>query len=71
MADFTNIFTVLQNAVTATNSIAAAIKNAFPQVTGGSTVVPAAGVLTFTSSQPTLFITVTTSSGYHGKVPVY
>jgi hypothetical protein len=62
----------LQNGVQAMNNMTSAIKAIFPQVTGTSTSAPAStGSVTFTSSEASFFILVTTSSGFTGKVPIY
>jgi hypothetical protein len=66
------ILTTLQQGVTAINNLAGNVKSIFPQVTGSSTRAPStAGSVTFTSSEASLFILVTTSSGFTGKVPIY
>lgn len=67
-----SILSTLQQGVTAINNLAGTVKAVFPQVTGSSTRAPAtAGSVTFTSSEASLFLLVTTSSGFTGKVPIY
>jgi hypothetical protein len=68
---FSDILSVLQNGVTAINNLRGALNNVFPQSTATSSLAPAAGVVTFTSSQANIFISVTTSSGGVYKVPGY
>lgn len=70
-ASTTDLLAALQNAVQAINGLNTTIKTFFPQVTGGSTVVPTGGTITFTSSQAKSFLTVVTSSGFSGKVALY
>jgi FlaG/FlaF family flagellin (archaellin) len=67
-----SILSTLQQGVQAINNLAGTVKAIFPQVTGTSSKAPAtAGSVTFTSSEASLFILVTTSSGFTGKVPIY
>lgn len=67
-----DILQTLQQGVQAINNLRATVSTVFPQVTGTSTTVPSSvGALTFTSSEPTMFILTTTSSGFTGKIPVY
>lgn len=72
MASINDLFSALQNAVTAANAINKTISQVFPGATAVSTVVPSSvGAITFTSSQTKGFISVTTSSGLVGKVALY
>ena len=74
MASITDLFTAMQNAVTAINTLNQTLTSKFPQTTAGSTIAPTAsvtGTITFTSSQATGFMVVTTSSGFSAKVPYY
>lgn len=72
MASISDILSALQNAVTAVNSLNKTLGSVFPGATAMSTVVPSSvGSVTFTSSEPKGFISVTTSSGYAGKIAVY
>jgi hypothetical protein len=67
-----DLLQTMQQGVQAMNNLTSTIKSIFPQVTGSSTSAPAtAGTITFTSSEASLFILVTTSSGFTGKVPIY
>lgn len=62
----------LQQGVQAVNNLRTTIATVFPQLTASSTSAPAtAGTVTFTSSQASFFMLVTTSSGFTGKVPIY
>lgn len=65
------ILAALQNGVTAIRDLKSTLETVFPQATATSTVAPSAGALTFSSSQPSLFLTVQTSSGGEYKVPLY
>lgn len=72
MASISDILSALQNAVTAVNSLNKTLGSVFPGATALSTVVPSSvGSVTFTSSEPKGFLSVTTSSGYTGKIAVY
>jgi hypothetical protein len=67
-----DILQTLQQGVQAMNNMRTAITTVFPQITATSTSAPAAaGTVTFTSSQASYFMLVTTSSGFTGKVPIY
>lgn len=66
----TDLLSAMQNGVTAINTLNTSLKSFFPQATSVSTSVTA-GTITFTSSQAVGFLSVTTSSGYVVKVPVY
>jgi hypothetical protein len=67
-----DILQTLQQGVTAINNLRATISTVFPQITSTSTSAPtSAGTVTFTSSQASYFMLVTTSSGFTGKVPIY
>lgn len=72
MAGLTEIFTAVQNLVTATQTMAQNLKTVFPQATTSSTTAPSsAGGVTFTSSQPVGFLLVALSSGVTVKFPYY
>ena len=66
-----DIMAAMQNGVTAINNLNTALARIFPQTTANSTVAPAAGTVTFTSSQARTFILVTASDGTVYKVPAY
>lgn len=67
-----DILQTLQQGVQAMNNLRQTISTVFPQITSTSTSAPAAaGTVTFTSSQASYFMLVTTSSGFTGKVPIY
>lgn len=67
-----DILQTLQQGVQAINNLKTTIASVFPQITATSTSAPTTvGAITFTSSQAELFVLVTTSSGYTGKVPIY
>ena len=67
-----SILQTLQQGVQAINSLRSTISTIFPQLTATSTSAPAtAGTVTFSSSQASYFMLVTTSSGFTGKVPIY
>lgn len=66
-----DILASLQNGVVAIRSVATSLSNVFPQATATSSIAPAAGTLTFSSSQPSIFISVLTSSGGIYKIPGY
>jgi len=72
MASLDDLFTALQNGVTAINNLTTQVRETFPQVSALSTTVPSsAGVVTFNSSRPSTFLTVVTSSGGTYQVPLY
>lgn len=72
MAGITDLVTALQNGVTALNSVQKTLAAVFPGATSLSTTAPSSvGSITFTSSEPKGFLSVTTSSGYAGKIAVY
>lgn len=67
-----DILQTLQQGVQAINNLRSTISTVFPQITATSTAAPAtAGTVTFSSSQASYFMLVTTSSGFTGKVPIY
>lgn len=67
-----NLLSAVQNAVTAINGLNQTLGLVFPGATALSTTAPSSvGTVTFTSSEPKGFISITTSSGYQGKVAVY
>lgn len=66
-----DILSALQNGVQAIRSLNTALGQVFPQATATSSIAPAAGVLTFPSSQPNAFLSVVTSSGGIYKVPLF
>lgn len=66
-----DILAALQNGVTAINNLNTSLAKIFPQSTALSTTAPAAGTITFTSSQAATFLSVTTSSGGIYKIPGY
>ena len=69
---FGDILQTLQQGVQAMNLLNTTIGSIFPQVTGSSSRAPATtGSITFTSSEASGFILVTTSSGFTAKVPYY
>lgn len=69
---FGDILQTLQQGVQAINNLRVTISTVFPQITSTSTSAPTtAGTVTFTSSQASYFMLVTTSSGFTGKVPIY
>lgn len=70
-ASLSDIYTALQNGVTAMNRLATIISNVFPEVTANSTAAPTAGTVTFTSSQAVGFMLVELSSGTTVAVPYY
>jgi hypothetical protein len=72
LASLTDILSALQNGVTALNSVNKTLGAVFPGATTLSTTAPSSvGSITFTSSEPKGFLSVTTSSGYAGKIAVY
>ncbi len=67
-----DILQTLQQGVQAINNLRTTISTVFPQITSTSTSAPATlGTVTFTSSQASFFMLVTTSSGFTAKVPLY
>ena len=67
-----DLLQTMQQGVQAINNLTSKINSIFPQVTGTSTAAPATvGTITFTSSEASMFILTTTSSGFTGKIPVY
>ena len=60
----------LQQGVQAINNLTIQIKNTFPSVSALSTSATT-GAITFSSSQPSQFLTVVTSSGGTYKVPLF
>ncbi len=64
MASLDNMVATGQNVVQAINALRIQLASFFPQVTAFSTAVRGSvGTITFTSSQATGFLAVTTSSG--------
>ncbi|HEY6020431.1 MAG TPA: hypothetical protein VIY48_11125 [Candidatus Paceibacterota bacterium] len=63
MASLSDIVATLQNGVTAINKVVTQLKTSFPPITTLSTTAPAAGTLTYNSSQISAFGLVQTSSG--------
>jgi hypothetical protein len=71
-ASLSDILTAIQNGVTALNSFNQTVARIFPGATALSTTAPSSvGAITFTSSQTKGFISIVTSSGYAGKMPIY
>lgn len=67
-----NLLSAVQNAVTAINNLNRTLGTVFPGATALSTVAPSSvGAITFTSSEPKGFLSITTSSGYAGKIAIY
>jgi len=67
-----DILQSFQQLVQGVQTINTTIKSIFPQVTTSSTSAPATtGSITFTSSEASGFLLVTTSSGATVKVPFY
>jgi hypothetical protein len=71
MASLDDLLTALQNGVEAINRLTTQVRTTFPQASAVSTSAATAGTITYTSSQATGFLTVTTSSGGSYKVPLY
>ena len=72
MASLSDLLSALQNGVVAINGVNKTLGEIFPGATAISTVaLSSAGGLTFSSSQAVGFISITTSSGYQGQIPVY
>lgn len=67
----TDILTALQNAVQAINNLNTTMGRVFPQAGASSSLAPAAGTITFTSSQAAIFLSVLTSSGGTYRIPGY
>ncbi len=63
MASLTDILAALQNGVSAISDLRLQLRDSFPSITTLSTTAPAAGTLTYSSSQVTAFGLVQTSSG--------
>jgi len=67
-----DIYSTLLNGVQAINRLTTTIGSIFPQVTVSSSAAPGSlGNITFTSSEASGFLLVTTSSGATVKVPFY
>jgi hypothetical protein len=67
-----DILAALQNGVTAIQTLTQQISVTFPQATGVSTTAPSSvGSITFTSSEASAFLTVTTSSGHLYHIALY
>lgn len=60
---YDTIISVLQTGVQAINNLSQVFSNGFPPITSVSTSAPAAGTLTYSSSQVSAFGLVQTSSG--------
>lgn len=72
MASLSDILVAIQDGVVAVGKLQQQIASAFPQSTSVSTASRGSvGTITFTSSQATGFLAVTTSSGFVGWVPLY
>lgn len=69
-SSLTDLFTALQNGVTAINNLNDTLQAVFPQATALSTATHT-GTITYTSSQAAAFLTVVTSSGGTYYVPLY
>lgn len=63
MAGWSDLVTAAQNAVNAVNNLTVQLRDSFPPITTLSTTAPAAGVITYSSSQVSAFGLVQTSSG--------
>lgn len=70
MSSLTDIFSALQNGVTAINNLTTQIDTIFPNTTSSSTSITA-GTITFSSSLASGFLIVQTSSGATVKIPFY
>lgn len=71
-ASLSDILASLQNGVTGLNNLATTLARVIPGATALSTTTPSSvGALTFSSSQPKGFISVITSSGFAGQIPIY
>ncbi len=67
-----DILAALQNGVVAINQLSTQLSETFPQATTVSTAARGSvGTITYTSSQATGFLAVTTSSGFTGYVALY
>lgn len=67
-----DVMAAVQNGVVAINDLSAALAAVFPQATTVSTAARGTvGTITYTSSQATGFLAVTTSSGFTGYVALY
>lgn len=65
-----DLLQTLQQGVQGINNLTTQIKNTFPSVSALSTSATV-GTITFSSSQPSQFLTVITSSGGTYKTPLY
>jgi hypothetical protein len=65
-----DILTTLQQGVQALNNLTIQIKTTFPQV-GALSTSATTGSISYNSSQPAAFLSVTTSSGATYKVPLF
>lgn len=65
-----DLLQTMQQGVQAINNLTIQIRNTFPNISALSTSATT-GAITFSSSQPSQFGTVTTSSGGTYKVPLY
>jgi hypothetical protein len=65
-----DLLQTLQQGVQAMNNLTSQIKATFPQVSALSTSATT-GAITFSSSQPSQFLTIITSSGGTYKTPLY
>lgn len=65
-----DLLQTMQQGVQAINNLTTQIRATFPQVAALSTSATV-GTITFSSSQPSQFMTVITSSGATYKVPLY
>jgi hypothetical protein len=65
-----DILQTLQQAVQAINNLTTQIRTTFPQA-GALSTSATTGAITFSSSQPAAFLSVTTSSGGVYKVPLF
>lgn len=63
MADLDTVLATLQDGVRAINALRIQLATTFPPLTNPSSTAPAAGTITFNSSQAAAFGLVTTSSG--------
>lgn len=71
-ASISDILGAIQNAVNAIYAVKTQLATTFPQATTASTATRGSvGTITFTSSQATAFLNVTTSSGFSAWVPLY
>jgi hypothetical protein len=70
-ASLNSILATLQNGVSAINGLRTRIATTFPQVGTVSSAAGSVGAISFTSSQATGFLAVTTSSGAVGYVALY